>query len=102
MYTNCLTTYKSVCRRMYTKCIKNRKVHQAKLPESSRITFISILHTHCSSIYLPRDEGGAAHFQQGKFLGSATLFKENLPTAFFVALATSQKVILDFFMVRIS
>ena len=24
------------------------------------------------------------------------LFKENLPTAFFVALATSQKVILDF------
>ena len=89
---------------MYTKCIKNvhKKVHQAKLPESSKITFISILHTHCSSIYLPRDEGGAAHFQQGKFLGSATLFKENLPTAFFVALATSQKVILDFFMVRIS
>ena len=80
----------------------HKKVHQAKLPESSKITFISILHTHCSSIYLPRDEGGAAHFQQGKFLGSAMLFKENLPTAFFVALATSQKVILDFFMVRIS
>ena len=56
--------------------------------------------TAVASIY--QDEGGAAHFQQGKFLGSAMLFKENLPTAFFVALATSQKVILDFFMVRIS
>ena len=88
---------------MCTKCIKTyteryTKLNYLKAQKLRSLAFYT--RTAVASIY--QDEGGAAHFQQGKFLGSATLFKENLPTAFFVALATSQKVTLDFLWLEIS